>query len=121
MCAAAERAVRGAGMPGLTSPSGGCRIAPVGPDGADWAAAHTITVESARLSLRQARILTYIADHLDEYGYPPSLRAVAAAVGLSSLSTVVHHVRALRDAGHLAVAPPRRRAALRLVRPGEVA
>ncbi|HEV2784867.1 MAG TPA: hypothetical protein VGV67_00650, partial [Solirubrobacteraceae bacterium] len=45
-------------------------------------------VNTADLTARQRRILEVIHDHLDERGYPPSVREIGDAVGLSSPSSV---------------------------------
>jgi hypothetical protein len=50
---------------------------------------------------RRQAILDFIASHLAEHGYPPSMRAVGAAVGLRSVATVQHHLHALEAEGKL--------------------
>lgn len=44
---------------------------------------------------RKKRILCFIAAYLDENGFPPSYREIAAAVGLASPSAVFHDVKQL--------------------------
>lgn len=51
------------------------------------------------LSHRQRHILQYIASHIDQHGYPPTVREIGLAVGLSSSSTVHGHLRVLEEAG----------------------
>lgn len=51
------------------------------------------------LTPKQQRIYDYILDYTNEYGYPPSVREIAAAVGLKSPSTVHFHLKALEEAG----------------------
>lgn len=51
--------------------------------------------------LRKQRIIEYIAATIRESGYPPSVREIAAAVGLASTSAVHHHLSALEREGML--------------------
>ncbi len=51
------------------------------------------------LTPKQQKIYDYILDFTAEYGYPPSVREIAAAVGLKSPSTVHFHLKALEEAG----------------------
>jgi len=52
-------------------------------------------------ALRKQRIIEYIASTLRQSGYPPSVREIAAAVGLASTSAVHHHLSALEKDGLL--------------------
>ena len=52
-------------------------------------------------ALRKQRIIDYIAATVRESGYPPSVREIAAAVGLASTSAVHHHLSALEREGLL--------------------
>lgn len=52
-------------------------------------------------ALRKQRIIEYIATTVRESGYPPSVREIAAAVGLASTSAVHHHLSALEREGML--------------------
>ena len=52
-------------------------------------------------ALRKQRIIEYIATSVRESGYPPSVREIAAAVGLASTSAVHHHLSALEKEGML--------------------
>lgn len=52
-------------------------------------------------ALRKQRIIDYIASTVRESGYPPSVREIAAAVGLASTSAVHHHLSALEKDGLL--------------------
>ena len=52
-------------------------------------------------ALRKHRIIEYIATTVRESGYPPSVREIAAAVGLASTSAVHHHLSALEKEGLL--------------------
>ena len=51
------------------------------------------------LSDRQTRILEYIRDVTRERNYPPSVREIGEAVGLSSSSTVHNHLNQLERRG----------------------
>jgi len=52
-----------------------------------------------KLSDKQREIYDYILDFSQDNGYPPSLREIARAVGLKSPSTVLVHLKVLRQAG----------------------
>lgn len=62
------------------------------------------------LSSRQKQILSYIKDTLRAKGYPPSVREIGEAVGLSSSSTVHSHLAKLEELGHLRRDPTKPRA-----------
>ncbi|MEN6357502.1 MAG: transcriptional repressor LexA [Armatimonadota bacterium] len=51
------------------------------------------------LTHRQRQILDYIVRHTEEQGYPPTVREIGEAVGLSSSSTVHAHLKGLENAG----------------------
>lgn len=53
------------------------------------------------LSPRQCQILRYIVEHTNAHGYPPTVREIGEAVGLSSSSTVHAHLRKLETLGHI--------------------
>lgn len=52
-----------------------------------------------KISKRQQQIYDFIRSYQKEKGYPPSVREMATAVGLSSPSTVHAHLSALEDLG----------------------
>jgi hypothetical protein len=54
---------------------------------------------------RKLKILHYIAATLRSRGYPPSVREIALAVGLSSTSAVHHHLQMLEREGSSSAAP----------------
>jgi repressor LexA len=62
------------------------------------------------LTERQRRVLEVIRDWLDRFGYPPSVREIGEAVGLTSTSSVAHQLRALERKGYLRRDPNRPRA-----------
>jgi len=51
------------------------------------------------LTSRQQEILAYVNTHVDEHGYPPTVREIGQAVGLTSPSTVHAHLEKLEKAG----------------------
>ena len=56
-------------------------------------------VMARKITKRQQQIYDFIRSYQKEKGYPPSVREMAAAVGLSSPSTVHAHLSALEDHG----------------------
>ncbi len=59
---------------------------------------------------RKQRIIDYIAAPLRARGYPPSVREIGEAVGLTSPSTVHFHLNTLTRLGHLRRDPSKPRA-----------
>ncbi len=53
------------------------------------------------LTKRQRQILDYIEQFIDENGYAPSYREIAAEFKLASVSTIAEHIDALDRKGHL--------------------
>ncbi len=51
------------------------------------------------ISQRQRNILSFIKQHIDSQGYPPTVREIGEAVSLSSSSTVHAHLKALEEKG----------------------
>ncbi|MCL3999222.1 transcriptional repressor LexA, partial [Streptomyces lavenduligriseus] len=78
--------------PGLPGRPPGVRI---GEDGLTW---------------RQRRVIEVIRDSVQRRGYPPSMREIGQAVGLSSTSSVAHQLVALERKGVLRRDPHRPRA-----------
>jgi repressor LexA len=70
------------------------------------------------LTQRQRRVLEVIRDSIDRRGYPPSVREIGEAVGLSSASSVAHQLSVLQRKGWLRRDPNRPRA-LDVRMPGE--
>lgn len=62
------------------------------------------------LTDRQRQVLEFIDAELRRRGYPPSVREIGEAVGLSSSSTVHAHLAALQDKGYLTRDPTKPRA-----------
>jgi repressor LexA len=61
------------------------------------------------LSDRQLRVLQAIRDWMHEHGYPPSVREIGDAVGLTSTSSVAYQLRVLERKGYLRRDPHRPR------------
>lgn len=72
----------------------------------------------ASLTNRQRRVLDVIRDSVDARGYPPSLREIGDAVGLTSPSSVAHQLKMLERKGYLRRDPHRPRA-IEVVTPGD--
>ena len=66
--------------------------------------------DGAGLTVRQRRVLEVIRECVDGRGYPPSLREIGDAVGLTSPSSVAHQLAALERKGYLRRDPNRPRA-----------
>ncbi|HKH05539.1 MAG TPA: transcriptional repressor LexA [Acidimicrobiales bacterium] len=62
------------------------------------------------LTPRQREVLEIIEQHMRERGYPPSVREIGEAVGLTSPSTVHAHLNALQRRGYLRRDPTKPRA-----------
>ena len=62
------------------------------------------------LSDKQVKILQYIKDELTLRGYPPSIREICKAVGLSSTSSVHAHLNTLEEKGYIKKGTNKRRA-----------
>jgi repressor LexA len=62
------------------------------------------------LTDRQLAILTVIDEHMRSRGYPPSVREIGEAVGLTSTSTVHAHLGTLQRLGYLRRDPTKPRA-----------
>jgi repressor LexA len=71
------------------------------------------------LTQRQRRVLEVIRDSIERRGYPPSVREIGEAVGLSSASSVAHQLSVLQRKGWLRRDPNRPRA-LDVRLPGEM-
>ena len=62
------------------------------------------------LTDRQRQVLEFIDSEVRSRGYPPSVREIGEAVGLSSSSTVHAHLAALQEKGYLTRDPTKPRA-----------
>ena len=66
--------------------------------------------DPASLTPRQRKVLEVIRDWVERFGYPPSVREIGDAVGLTSTSSVHHQLRTLERKGYLRRDPHRTRA-----------
>ncbi|MDO9457265.1 transcriptional repressor LexA [Nocardioides sp.] len=66
--------------------------------------------DATGLTPRQLRVLAHIKDSIELRGYPPSMREIGEAVGLTSTSSVAHQLRTLEQKGFLKRDPNRPRA-----------
>ena len=62
------------------------------------------------LTKRQRLVLEFLRDEIERRGYPPSMREIGDAVGLSSVSSVAHQLRSLESLGYVKRDPHRPRA-----------
>ena len=65
---------------------------------------------STELTQRQHDIIDFIERTVNERGYPPSVREIGTAVGLTSPSTVHSHLATLQRLGYLKRDPTKPRA-----------
>jgi repressor LexA len=70
----------------------------------------SLTPAHPLLTERQQEIWQYLAEYVDEHGYPPTVREIGDAVGLASPSTVHAHLANLERAGLLRRDPTKPRA-----------
>ena len=70
-----------------------------------------------KLTARQQSILNFLQRYLQDRGFPPSIREIGDAVGLSSPSSVAHQLKVLQHKGYLHRDQNRPRA-VELRRPG---
>ena len=66
--------------------------------------------DATGLTPRQQRVLAHIKESLETRGYPPSMREIGEAVGLTSSSSVAHQLKVLEEKGYLKRDPNRPRA-----------
>ncbi len=55
----------------------------------------------AHLSERQEAILAFLSDYIGENGYPPSIREIGDAAGISSTSVVSYNLKRLEEKGYI--------------------
>lgn len=80
------------------------------PDGTDRTPEAPSGGRSSSLTERQRTILDVIRTSVTTRGYPPSIREIGDAVGLTSTSSVAHQLRTLEKKGYLRRDPNRPRA-----------
>src|SRR5206468_5497946 len=66
--------------------------------------------DAAGLTPRQRKVLEVIRDAVERRGYPPSMREIGEAVGLTSPSSVAHQLASLERKGFIRRDPNRPRA-----------
>jgi repressor LexA len=66
--------------------------------------------DATGLTPRQQRILEHLRDFMEQRGYPPSMREIGEAVGLTSSSSVAHQLKVLEEKGFVRRDPNRPRA-----------
>ena len=64
----------------------------------------------ARTTDKQEKILEFLNQHIEEKGYPPTVREICAAVGLKSTATVSYHLTELKKQGRIQGDSAKRRA-----------
>ncbi len=73
------------------------------------------------LTKRQAEILKYVSDHIEDQGYAPSYREICSHFGLSSTATVAEHIETLKMKGYLHQEENLARSIQIAANPGEIA
>ena len=90
-------------MAGMTdSPAGGSRT-PITPS-------RSHGPQGAKITARQRQVLDFIEQQMRDRGYPPSVREIGEAIGLTSPSTVHSHLNTLQRLGYLRRDPTKPRA-----------
>ncbi len=64
----------------------------------------------ARTTDKQEKILEFLNKHIEENGFPPTVREICAAVGLKSTATVSYHLTELKKQGRIQGDSTKRRA-----------
>jgi len=67
-------------------------------------------LDGSDLTLKQRAILDFIVETVETRGFPPAVREICEAVGLSSPSTVHAHLGSLEDRGYIRRDPTKPRA-----------
>ena len=75
-----------------------------------------------RTSDKAQRILEFVNEFVQEYGFAPSVREIGAAVGLRSTASVSYHLQQLQEKGYLQSpgVKGRKRAIVTSQRPGQI-
>lgn len=53
------------------------------------------------LTIKQKKIFDFVTSFSEEHGYAPSLEEIASKFKLNAISTVHHHIKALKNKGYL--------------------
>ena len=67
-------------------------------------------LDGSDLTVRQRKVLDFIMETIQKRGFPPAVREIGKAVGLSSPSTVHTHLQTLEERGYLKRDPDKPRA-----------
>ena len=102
--------VGGAGVQSAPAAGRGDGGSGSGGGGAAVSAFPDLPTDPASLTPRQRKVLEVIRDWVERFGYPPSVREIGDAVGLTSTSSVHHQLRTLERKGYLRRDPHRTRA-----------
>jgi repressor LexA len=101
----------GRGRAGGSARAGGRQATPAGtPEPAVVRDFPDSAVDASGLTQRQRRILEVIREAVEKQGYPPSVREIGQAVGLTSTSSVAHQLTTLERKGYIRRDPNRPRA-----------
>ena len=63
-----------------------------------------------KLTKRQEEILNYVKEYMVSYGYPPTVREIGSALGVSSPATIHTHLHNLEEKGFLKINASKNRA-----------
>src|SRR5262245_62146543 len=96
------------GSPGQTGPQRDLTGLPPRPG--QTSTRRSAPMAQTTLTPRQREVLEIIEQHMQQRGYPPSVREIGEAVGLTSPSTVHAHLAALQRRGYLRRDPTKPRA-----------
>ena len=100
----------GSGTRGSAGPGDDRSGAAAGPVTGGTVTAFPDVGDEAGLTARQRKVLEVIRDAVERRGYPPSIREIGEAVGLTSTSSVSHQLSVLQKKGYLRRDPHRPRA-----------
>lgn len=78
-----------------------------------------MTATRKPLSQRQTKMLDFLRTSIEANGFPPTVRELGDAVGLSSTNSVVHQLRELETKGYISRVPGRPRMLAVLDAPAE--
>ncbi len=93
-----------------THTTGSTRGRPAAATAGTFATTADLDAAAVGLTPRQRRVLAVIRESVENRGYPPSVREIGEAVGLTSTSSVSHQLKALERKGFLRRDPNRPRA-----------
>ena len=57
--------------------------------------------EEKKITRKQSEVLDFVKKYIAEHGYPPAVREICKALGLSSPATVQVHLQHLKEAGKI--------------------